>query len=58
MPTGAHNAAKTHCPHGHEYTEENTYIDPKGSRRCRECAKTTIREWQREHRAVANRPIT
>jgi hypothetical protein len=31
---------KTSCPQGHEYTEENTYIQPSnGSRRCRECAK-------------------
>jgi hypothetical protein len=35
-------AAKiTHCPHGHEYTEENTWYNTKKngnkSRRCREC---------------------
>jgi HNH endonuclease len=28
---------KTHCPSGHEYTEENTNINPKGSRDCRAC---------------------
>ena len=34
------NAAKTHCPQGHEYTPENTYVLPKqGARRCRTCAK-------------------
>lgn len=26
-----------HCPNGHEYTEENTYIDKKESRRCKAC---------------------
>ena len=39
---GAHsivNASKTHCPHGHEYTAENTYINPKGHRACRECRR-------------------
>lgn len=30
-------AAVTHCPQGHEYSEENTYRSPKGERRCMEC---------------------
>lgn len=30
--------ARTHCPEGHEYTPENTYIIPQtGSRSCRLC---------------------
>lgn len=32
------NAAKTHCPKGHEYTESNTYRNPlKGWRQCLAC---------------------
>ena len=32
------DANKTHCPQGHEYTEENTYIKPRtGHRECRTC---------------------
>lgn len=32
------NAAKTHCPEGHEYTAENTYRRPgKTGRECRTC---------------------
>lgn len=31
------NAAKTHCPKGHEYTEANTYRQKSGSRMCRAC---------------------
>ena len=31
------NADKTHCPAGHEYTHENTYLNPRGSRECRAC---------------------
>ncbi len=31
------NAAKTHCPADHEYTEANTRIEASGSRRCRKC---------------------
>lgn len=28
---------RTHCPRGHEYTDENTYVSPKGERSCRAC---------------------
>lgn len=31
--------SKSECPSGHPYDEENTYIDPKGARRCRACAR-------------------
>lgn len=35
-----HQRAKTHCPHGHEYTEENTIVYPSdGRRRCRTCRR-------------------
>jgi hypothetical protein len=34
----------THCPKGHEYTEENTRITPEGQRKCRACH----RDWERE----------
>jgi hypothetical protein len=36
---GRHFAQKkTHCPMGHEYTPENTYLYPNGKRRrCRSC---------------------
>lgn len=32
-------ASKTHCSHGHEYTEDNIYYRPDGSRECRTCRK-------------------
>src|SRR5690606_7991791 len=41
----ARNLAKTHCPSGHEYTQENTYRagpakkTPNGSRQCRTCVR-------------------
>ena len=39
-----HNANKTHCPQGHEYTEENTYRGARGNiRHCRICLK----DWDR-----------
>jgi len=30
---------QTHCIHGHEYTEANTYRKPDGWRACRECMR-------------------
>jgi hypothetical protein len=33
------NSLKTHCPKNHEYTEENTYNHPNGSRVCRTCKR-------------------
>lgn len=41
------NYAKKHCPQGHQYTEVNTYVDPRGSRRCKTCRPTT---WGRRRR--------
>lgn len=35
-PTGM-NARKTHCIRNHEFTPENTYIEPGGGRQCRRC---------------------
>lgn len=32
-----HWASKTHCPRGHAYTPENTYLGGNGGRNCREC---------------------
>lgn len=34
------NAAKTHCPHGHEYVESNVYTH-KGRRSCKTCVKAS-----------------
>lgn len=34
--------AKTHCPNGHPYDDDNTYVDPKGRRRCITCRKRWV----------------
>jgi len=31
------NSRKTHCPEGHEFSEENTIITAAGARSCRQC---------------------
>lgn len=33
------NAAKTHCPQGHPYDQENTFIQASGGRLCRICQR-------------------
>lgn len=39
------NAIKTHCPVGHPYSMDNTYIEPDGiARRCRACARELDRQ--------------
>ena len=47
MKTGAMQRAKTHCPAGHEYNEENTYVTKRGSRWCKQCRRDR-RQRQRE----------
>ena len=37
---------QTHCKYGHAFTEDNTYVNSKGGRRCRTCK----RNWQRARR--------
>jgi hypothetical protein len=36
---GGVNARRTHCAQGHEFTPENTYLNPRGDRNCRTCRK-------------------
>jgi hypothetical protein len=40
---GARQRAKTHCPSGHEYNEENTRVY-SGKRYCKQCAERRTRE--------------
>lgn len=51
-----HNQRKTHCPKGHEYSLENTYNHPDGSRKCHACMKAAAKKYDennREKRRVA-----
>jgi hypothetical protein len=42
----AQNKRKTHCPRGHEYSHDNTYLY-KGTRSCRQCHNELKRERRR-----------
>lgn len=44
MSPYAIKARWTHCKWGHEFTTENTYIAPNGTRRCRACHRKGNRE--------------
>lgn len=47
------NVNTTHCFHGHEYTEENTYRCPQGKRHCKTCAREKNRLYDQKKRAAA-----
>lgn len=48
----ARNRAVTHCPAGHEYTPENTYVAPgsPGNRHCKTCihSRSLARKFKKE----------
>lgn len=47
-----YNRKKTHCKHGHEFTDENTYMH-NSIRYCRTCTRATNRRWEtRSHQAI------
>jgi hypothetical protein len=49
------NARKTHCPAGHEYSPENTYLRANGHRACRACGRLAARErWTRQRAAESS----
>ncbi len=47
------NQQKTHCPHGHAYTPENTKVIASGSRWCRECGRIRTAAYKRRLKETA-----
>lgn len=46
-----HNAGKTHCVHGHEFTEENIYTPPGTTKRmCMVCRRESVKRSSLKHR--------
>lgn len=53
VQSGKKSSEKTHCPKGHEYTEENTYWYQGRSRQCRQCNRCRQSEWQQRRGKAA-----
>lgn len=43
---------KTHCPQGHEYTPENTWISSRNARQCRTCNNARTRARYKARKAA------
>lgn len=43
------NKLKTHCPSGHPFSPENTYVRPNGRRACMECNRQTRQRHNRRY---------
>lgn len=50
------NSTKTHCPKGHEYSDENTYLDTANRRQCKPCRRASdkIRDAKRKVKIQGN----
>jgi hypothetical protein len=49
-----HQASRTHCKYGHEFTGENVYREPGSNERiCRACRVRRAREWRAAHPKAA-----
>lgn len=54
LRAGLKEKSKTHCPQGHPYSKENTYVAPNGHRKCRACRRD--RDRRKREALVCNRP--
>ena len=47
------NAAKTHCPQRHSYSEANTYVSRSGQRSCRACSRAKQLRYMAKKKATS-----
>ena len=55
--TGHHLKNRTHCPKGHPYDAENTYVTTAGRRACRECCRQSSKKIKERKRRKAGMGI-
>jgi hypothetical protein len=48
---GTHNKVKTHCPRGHEYNADNTYVY-KTNRKCKKCMRLNSSKYRAAKRVL------
>ncbi len=53
VSTAGRNFRKTHCWRGHAFTAEHSYVDSRGHRICRTCARIRYSAWQGRQRSAA-----
>lgn len=56
-PPGHYGRSKTHCPQGHPYDEENTYVNAKGLRSCKICTRQRAQRYEQRARAARARRL-
>lgn len=49
------NGNRTECVNGHEFSEENTYVNPRGERQCRTCLRAATDRYHDANRDEINR---
>lgn len=49
---GVGHGSETHCPSGHRYSPDNTYVERDGSRKCRTCVLDRMRGYYERTRKV------
>jgi len=44
----AERQPKSHCVNGHEFTPDNTFINPRGRKECRTCRRNATQHYKRQ----------